>query len=133
VSLVLVDLDRFKGLNDTHGHPVGDRALVHLAQVLRRHAGPAATVARLGGDEFAVLLEEDGPSVTRRAEAICAAVRATPMSVREGSVGMTVSVGVATCSAGERTLDDLYDAADAALYAAKVAGRDQVASALRPS
>ncbi|WP_141372597.1 GGDEF domain-containing protein [Cellulomonas cellasea] len=124
-GLVLVDLDRFKELNDSHGHPVGDAALVHVARLVRSVVRSGDTVARIGGDELAILLRGSRAGVVERARAVHAVVRDTPFTARAREIPMTVSIGVAhTLEPGG--LDRLYAAADAALYEAKVAGRDRV-------
>ncbi|WP_258723380.1 GGDEF domain-containing protein [Cellulomonas sp. NS3] len=124
-GLVLVDLDRFKQLNDTHGHPVGDAALVHVAQLVRSVVRGGGTVARIGGDELAVLLPGPRDGVVDLARALHATVRETPFVAPAGNLPMTVSIGVAH-TREPCDLDHLYAAADAALYEAKVAGRDRV-------
>jgi diguanylate cyclase (GGDEF)-like protein len=131
-SLVLVDIDCFKAINDQHGHPVGDDALVHVAGVLRTvvRAGDAV-LSRMGGDELAVLLPECPPEVAvRRAEQVLTAVRGTPLALADGTlVALSVSLGVAHAPSHADGLEELYAAADAALYAAKRGGRDRVALA----
>ena len=127
VGLVVVDLDRFTLLNDTYGHPVGDAALAHLARLTRAHFRAEDAIARLGGDELAVLITSAPGDIRERAEALRAAVRATPLPSHAGPVEMSVSVGVAHGLVGDADFARLYDAADAALYRAKQAGRDAVA------
>jgi diguanylate cyclase (GGDEF)-like protein len=128
-SLVLVDVDSFKTINDEHGHPVGDDALVHIAGVLRSvvRAGDAV-LSRMGGDELAVLLPDCPAQVAAdRAAAVLDAVRAAPLSLPDGSLlAISVSMGVAHSPSHASGLQQLYAAADAALYAAKRAGRDRV-------
>ncbi len=134
-ALVLVDVDRFKSINDGHGHPVGDDALVHLAGVLTGAVRATdAVVSRLGGDELAVLLPGCSAAVAaRRAEHLVAAVRAAPLPLPDGRLlPLTVSVGVAHAPDHATDLRDLYAAADAALYAAKRGGRDRSAVAAAP-
>ena len=131
-ALVLVDIDAFKTINDQHGHPVGDDALVHVAGLLRSvvRAGDAV-VSRMGGDELAVLLPDCRSDVAvRRAEQVRRAVRDTPLHLADGAVlTLTVSLGVAHAPTHAGDLEGLYSAADVALYAAKRGGRDQVALA----
>ena len=128
VGLVLVDVDRFKGLNDTFGHPVGDAALVHIAGLVRGVVRDGDTVARWGGDEIAVLLPAPALEVIARATALHAEVRDTPLTWADQVVPLTVSVGVAHAPQGSGDLARLYAAADAALYDAKQGGRDRVAA-----
>lgn len=134
-ALVLVDVDRFKTINDRHGHPVGDDALRHLAQVLRRTVrGTDAVVGRLGGDELAVLLTSCPPDVAaRRAQDLVDAVRAHPLPLADGgTLPLTVSVGVARAPSDAGDVRELYAAADRALYRAKHAGRDRAVAADGP-
>ncbi|MCO7222631.1 GGDEF domain-containing protein, partial [Klenkia sp. PcliD-1-E] len=132
VALVLVDVDDFKGVNDVHGHPAGDAALLHLARVLRAGVRQDdALVARLGGDELAVLLPGCPRSAaTSRAHALVERVRAQPLVLPDGSaLELRISAGVAVAPEHGWDLDDLYAAADVALYVAKRTGRDRVAVA----
>ncbi|MBF5081971.1 GGDEF domain-containing protein [Quadrisphaera sp. INWT6] len=132
-ALVLVDVDNFKTINDSHGHPVGDDALRHLARVLascvRDHD---AVISRMGGDELAVLLPGCSAQVAAaRAGDLVQAVRDRPLVLPDGtSLVITVSVGVAQVPRHAMGLRELYAAADAALYRAKRGGRDQHASAM---
>lgn len=132
VGILVMDVDRFKAVNDAHGHPGGDAALVHVARLLRSGVRSSDTVARLGGDELAVLMPvariED---LEARAEALRSAVAATPLHWEGDEVALTVSVGVAhadacTIDLGRTGPGHLYAAADAALYRAKREGRDRV-------
>ncbi|PZA22175.1 GGDEF domain-containing protein [Modestobacter versicolor] len=134
-ALVLVDVDSFKAINDQHGHPVGDDALAHIAGVLRAvvRAGDAV-LSRMGGDELAVLLP-DCPSdvAVRRATEVLDAVRSSPLVLPDGSLlAISVSLGVAHAPSHAVGLEELYAAADAALYTAKRAGRGRVEVARVP-
>jgi diguanylate cyclase (GGDEF)-like protein len=128
-ALVLVDVDSFKSINDEHGHPVGDDALAHLAGVLRTvvRAGDAV-LSRMGGDELAVLLPDCPADVAvRRATEVLDAVRATPLTLADGTLlAISASLGVAHAPSHAVGLEELYAAADAALYAAKRGGRGRV-------
>ena len=127
-ALVLVDLDHFKRVNDTHGHPIGDDVLAHAATLLRERAGPDCVVGRIGGDEMAVLIPGCSPAQARRcAEDLAATVRCRPLPLPDGEqVTISASIGLAHAPQGSSSLRDLYAAADASLYAAKHAGRDRV-------
>ena len=131
-ALVLVDVDSFKTINDSYGHPVGDDVLVHLAGILRSHVrAEDAVLSRLGGDELAVLLPgSPAGAAARRAEELLQAVRSTPLPLPDGTLlSLSVSVGVAHVPPGSGGLRALYSAADGALYEAKRAGRGRVAVA----
>jgi diguanylate cyclase (GGDEF)-like protein len=126
-GLMLVDVDRFKAINDTFGHPVGDAVLTHLGQMMRAAVRRTDTVARFGGDELAVLLPNTSVAdARRRAEELRLTIRETPLRHDTGVVQFTVSVGVAHMPVGHPDLQGLYVAADQALYRAKHHGRDQV-------
>jgi len=131
-ALILVDVDSFKTINDSYGHPVGDDALRHLAGVLASSVRQDdAVVSRMGGDELAVLLTGCSAEVAAtRAADLVQAVRLAPLQLGDGRLlAVTVSVGVAQVPRHAVGLRELYAAADAALYRAKRAGRDQHASA----
>lgn len=121
VTLLMIDLDRFKGLNDAHGHAAGDRALVSVAEVLAAHARTEDHACRVGGEEFAVVLSGADAAAGREvADRIRRAVAARRMPTGR----LTVSVGVAT-SDGWSDPGRLAATADRRLYAAKKAGRNR--------
>jgi diguanylate cyclase (GGDEF)-like protein len=127
-ALMMVDLDGFKDVNDTLGHPMGDQLLIDVAQRLIGAAPEATVVARLGGDEFAVLLEDTPPDDSRRAaEAIREALQ-TPYFVAGREVFMSASIGLLVTEPGAPPpgSSDGLRKADEALYDAKEAGRDRV-------
>ncbi|TFV49583.1 GGDEF domain-containing protein [Blastococcus sp. TF02A-35] len=131
-ALVLIDVDSFKRINDTHGHPVGDEVLAHLAGVLRGKVRAAdAVLSRLGGDELAVLMPGCSREVAaRRAEELLEAVRAEPLVLPDGTVvPLSISLGVAHAARSSQDRTSLYTAADSALYDAKRAGRGRVSLA----
>lgn len=136
LAVVLVDADRLGAVNDAVGRPVGDRALAEIAEACRRAARPGDVWGRWGGGAFlGVLADADGRTATILAEQVRAAVARLTLATREGvDVRVTVSAGVAVDTADQRaeSADDLVDAADRALYAAKRAGRDRVTAATRP-
>jgi diguanylate cyclase (GGDEF)-like protein len=127
-ALVMLDVDRFKLVNDHHGHPVGDAALVHIASVLAANTRPETIICRLGGDEIAFLLPGCPASVAMdRAEHLVRVIRESPMTLPNGDLlQITVSVGVAHALHHTESMRELYAEADAALYNAKNAGRDRV-------
>lgn len=128
LSLLIMDLDHFKQVNDTHGHPAGDEALVGFAQICRRVLRDSDLIGRTGGEEFAVMLADVGPDqAARLADKLRSSLAASIVPTAAGAVRMTVSVGVAGLRGGERDLSDLFKRADDALYSAKHRGRDQVA------
>lgn len=129
LSMVLVDLDHFKVVNDTHGHAVGDRVLREVAALLAAATGPGETAARLGGEEFVLLLPGVGVGdATRRAERLRTRCARLTVPAGDTTLTLTLSAGVAAHAAGG-TPDDLLRAADDAMYAAKAAGRDRVTAA----
>jgi diguanylate cyclase (GGDEF)-like protein len=131
-ALVLIDVDSFKAINDSYGHPVGDDVLVHLARVLREQVrADDAVLSRLGGDELAVLLPRCAPDVAaRRGEELLEAVRSRPLPLPDGTLlALSISVGVAHAASTAGDVRQLYSAADAALYAAKRGGRGRVSVA----
>ena len=131
VSVVLLDLDGFKAVNDEFGHTVGDETLREIAQILMKHSRGINVVSRYGGDEFAVLLVETSKAGARLyADRIREVVSKYPFS--HGKV-ITASFGVASLPDDEAgTAEDLFRAADEALYAAKRAGKNQVAATPSP-
>lgn len=131
VSLLIIDLDFFKTVNDQHGHPVGDAALRHVADIIRSHAQDGDLTVRLGGDELAVLLVGRPPSgAMSLAKRITQEVHETPLPDATGEgIALTVSVGVGSAVSTTGTAADLYLRADDGLYAAKRGGRDCAAYA----
>lgn len=127
VALVLFDLDYFKRVNDTHGHPVGDAVLRAFADTLRATFRAVDVVARVGGEEFAVLLPStDAVQASAVARRLLAAVEGLTVRVEGAAVTFTVSAGVAEWDPQLGGIDDLQQRADRALYAAKAAGRNRV-------
>jgi diguanylate cyclase (GGDEF)-like protein/PAS domain S-box-containing protein len=132
VSLLLVDLDDFKKINDTLGHMAGDDFLRAVAGNMAEVVRPSDTLARLGGDEFAVLVEGlDDIELHAMAERLLEAVK-LPVRVGNNELVGSASVGIATVKAGETTdgdaAEELMRDADLAMYAAKATGRDRVAA-----
>lgn len=133
-SLLLADLDRFKSINDTHGHPAGDEVLRVVSrrlqqQVARLRVGERSVVARYGGEELAVLLPGVGlAGALRVAEEIRSAVEAEPISFAGKLLRATISLGAASCPNEGMTPGAVVSAADQALYQAKKTGRNRVCS-----
>ncbi|MFD8961935.1 GGDEF domain-containing protein [Streptomyces anulatus] len=130
VTVVMVDADRFKAINDGLGHAAGDTVLASIAARLTAWAGPRAAVGRLGGDEFAVVLRLNSDRRQLRLEQLVRMLH-TPVTLDDGrTVDVAASVGAATPDVlGTRDLSALQRAADAALYAGKHSGRAVVATA----
>jgi diguanylate cyclase (GGDEF)-like protein len=123
VSLLILDIDGFKSINDTHGHPVGDAALRALAGVLRDRSRRNDSVARLGGDEFAIVLPDTDPS---EAEEIARRLLAAIAEI-DDPLPIVTSIGVAGGPGRLIEAEELVSVADAALYRVKAAGRRGVA------
>ncbi|GIZ53501.1 hypothetical protein NCCP691_35150 [Noviherbaspirillum aridicola] len=127
LSLVMIDVDHFKQINDRHGHPVGDEVLKALSELLQQQVRASDIACRYGGEEFLVLLPSAPPEVAsarvdewRRAFAACS------VAAGDGKVHATLSAGVAGFPAHALTSNELLRRADAALYRAKTAGRNRV-------
>ena len=126
-TLLLVDIDRFKSINDTHGHAAGDAVLRHFAAVSRSCLRRIDLFGRLGGEEFGILLPgTDGPGACHLAERLRRVLADTPADTDKGSLGFTVSIGVAQVDAADATPDAPLGRADIALYRAKQNGRNRV-------
>lgn len=131
LAVMMVDIDRFKSVNDTHGHAVGDRVLVDVGTVIRDCMRRHDHVSRLGGEEFLVILPGTGLDEARlAAERLRRAVRSASTAVGDASISPTVSVGLARREDATATPDHLVAAADRALYAAKQRGRDRVCASI---
>ncbi len=126
LGLLMVDLDRFKEINDTFGHLAGDEVLRVSADRLLEAVRKSDTVARIGGDEFVVLLPNlRDPQFAQRIAAAIVESLAVPISFEDREMPVTVSVGVCSFSAGCMDADALLKHADAALYRAKEQGRNR--------
>ncbi|MDV3455682.1 EAL domain-containing protein [Sphingomonas sp. HF-S4] len=124
LNVFLLDLDRFKPVNDTYGHEGGDQVLVTIADRLRALVGGTGLVARMGGDEFACVLEYpiDSPAPAAIAEALLAAV-AKPIQLRGGLAEVSASIGLLRCAPDAASPEEMLYKADFAMYRAKRSGR----------
>lgn len=126
LALLLMDLDYFKRINDTYGHPLGDEVLVRFARLLQQCARRMDVVARMGGEEFAILMPDSDIAAARRlAERILQAVRDMPLPSPAHDAGLTLSIGIAEAQEGD-DFERLYALADQHLYRAKSQGRDRM-------
>ena len=128
LGVIMLDIDHFKQVNDTYGHAMGDALLRELGQLLKSHVRAEDIACRYGGEEFIVIMPDASLAATQqRAESLRQAIRT--LRVQHGGLlleGITLSLGVAIYPQHGQTKDDVLRAADAALYAAKQAGRDRV-------
>jgi diguanylate cyclase (GGDEF)-like protein/PAS domain S-box-containing protein len=128
LAVVMIDLDRFKIVNDTHGHAVGDQVLAAVAVRCQAHLRAIDLLGRYGGEEFTLLLPETDAALAQiAAERLRAEVSGSPIDTAQGPVTVTLSMGVAALDDACASLDQLFARADQALYAAKGAGRNRVA------
>ena len=127
IALLMLDLDHFKNVNDTHGHVVGDLVLKRFAELLRDVCRTSDVVGRVGGEEFAVLLPETCiDNAGHVAHRIVQACRDARMAAPHDGVRFTCSIGVAGVDGSDMTIEDTMRRADLALYEAKRSGRDRV-------
>lgn len=133
VGLLILDIDHFKAVNDTHGHLAGDAVLREVARRLEANLRGVDRCARYGGEEFIIILPEtDAAAAHDAARRFCAVMEAEPMPAGDGlTLRVTVSVGAASMPADASTAAQLVAAADQALYLAKSRGRNQAASLKR--
>lgn len=133
ITLAIIDLDYFKRINDDHGHPVGDRALRHVVEVLRNELGREEPLMRVGGEEFVLLLQRSMGPAWERMETLRKRVAATPFLLDEEAVGvpvrehkLTFSAGLASCPVDAVDVPGLMRRADKRLSKAKQGGRNRV-------
>jgi diguanylate cyclase (GGDEF)-like protein len=127
LSLIMIDVDNFKHINDTYGHPVGDAVLQNLASSCRQQLREADVFARFGGEEFIVALPETDEHEAREvAERLRMAAMTRPMGTVDAAIGVTISSGIAQYRPSDGAIEDMIKRADEALYAAKNSGRNQV-------
>jgi diguanylate cyclase (GGDEF)-like protein len=126
LSLLFLDIDNFKSINDTWGHPEGDLVLKTLADYLQTHMRQADVVCRYGGEEFVALLPQTSwEQAHHLAERLRQGIAATPIHLSHGEIFITISIGV-SCLTAQKSGEDLVKAADAALYQAKQSGKNRV-------
>jgi len=129
LAVIMLDIDHFKQVNDTHGHLVGDQILQKLAKLLKSQLGRASdVVCRYGGEEFAIILPEtDEDGAVEFAERLSERISGSLFNTDAGELSITVSMGIAVADSGDYAVaEQLLAAADSALYRAKNAGRNQV-------
>lgn len=127
LSLMILDLDQFKAVNDRFGHPAGDEALVAFARICRGVLRDDDLVGRTGGEEFGIVLPGvDAARAASLAEKLREAVSSNPVQTRAGDLTLSVSIGVAAWTPAVGSLNDLFRRADTALYSAKRGGRNRI-------
>jgi diguanylate cyclase (GGDEF)-like protein len=127
LSVLMIDIDEFKSINDRFGHDVGDHVIVQIADLCRQEKRKSDVVARFGGEEFLLLLPETGlDEAQRTAERLRRLVETRDLSFASRAVNATISIGVAEANPYMEAIFDLIKLADQALYAAKHAGRNRV-------
>ena len=133
ITLAIIDLDHFKRINDKFGHPVGDRALRHVVEVLRNELGREEPLMRIGGEEFVLLMQRSMGPAWERMEALRKKVAATPFVTEEETAGtpaqtstLTFSAGLASCPVDALDMSSLMRRADQRLMKAKQTGRNRV-------
>jgi len=131
LTVAMLDVDHFKAVNDEHGHTAGDAVLADVVARLRERLRSVDLLGRYGGEEFALVLPETDPDAAlAAAERLRRAVAAAPVMLADGTtLEVTISLGVTRVTAEDGALDGPINRADAALYAAKAAGRDRVVPA----
>jgi len=126
LAITMLDIDHFKNINDTYGHPVGDEVLQKLAGELRQRIRQPDTIGRYGGEEFLVILPHSTvKAAIEQAERLCRHVRSLLIKSNEAEISLTISIGIAQYKTHNEDWQTFLSRADAALYRAKNNGRDQ--------
>jgi two-component system cell cycle response regulator len=128
LSMMILDIDHFKRVNDEYGHDIGDEVLKTVATRVKKVVRNADLVCRMGGEEFVIVMPETGLVIAEKvAERVRSAVAATPFPIENGAraIPVTISIGIAD-RGGDSNPDALYRRADQALYASKNGGRNRV-------
>ena len=126
LAISMLDIDHFKNINDTYGHPVGDEVLQRLAGELRQRIRQPDTIGRYGGEEFLVILPHSTlQAAIEQAERLCRHVRSLLIKSNEAGISLTISIGIAQYKTHKEDWQTFLSRADAALYRAKNAGRDR--------
>jgi diguanylate cyclase (GGDEF)-like protein len=132
-TLLTIDADYFKRVNDTHGHAIGDEVLRAMARTLQSNVRKSDLLGRIGGEEFAVLMPDvDAEAARHMAERLRTAVAGLETVTETGTIQFTISVGISTIRFDENDLLPALRRADQALYSAKNAGRNRIAIAPAP-
>jgi diguanylate cyclase (GGDEF)-like protein len=133
MATLMIDIDHFKKINDTHGHAAGDEAIKQIAGIIGRAIRTTDKAARFGGEEFVVLLREiDQQTALMLAERIRTTIEATTIQSEAGAISATVSIGFALLDANDRDVQDMIERADQGLYVAKKTGRNRVVQSPNP-
>ncbi len=126
-TVLMIDIDNFKSINDTHGHTIGDAAIRHFAGILKEELRKNDIAGRLGGDEFVVLLSETTLREARIfADRLQEKMLKTSFPVNGKAIHISISIGISVMSAEDTNTDDPLSRADMALYSAKERGRNRV-------
>lgn len=128
-SIIIIDLDHFKNINDTFGHKTGDRVLIHVANILKSNLRKTDTICRIGGEEFAVISRRAGiEDAMTVGEKLRKAVEMNPLQAGKNCISLTISIGISSLSSTKQNTqpDDIFRKADTALYFSKEHGRNRV-------